>query len=501
MFAAGLEGSGVIGVSTFLSIQALHEEGVPKKGIARRLGVDVRTVRKWIARIERGDGHVQARQGSPGILAEHLETLKALVKRDCSAVQVHEALLKEDGFEASYATVRRMVAQLREKTPKVYCRLHFEPAEEGQIDFGYVGRMEHEGKLRKVWLFALTLCFSRYTYYELVLDQSVPTFLHAIRRGFEYFGGVPVRLKPDNLKAAVLLDQLGQSYYQEDFFRFCRHYGTLPDAARPRTPTDKGRVERSIGYAKGNFFRGREPTSFTQAQADLAAWRDGVANARLHATTQRRPKDMFEAERSTLKPLAAEPFEICFWGLYRVRKDCHVAMRGNFYSVPWKLAGERVLVRLAETEVTLFARGEEVARHERASGTGHSVTNPEHYPAEKRIATQEIHRRRVLLVRECGPYAAQYLGRLKASRYVRTTQLAQLSRLVVDHGAEAFEKACRRALHFDAFEGAATLQRILERGLHDHPLPPASTAKPASNGVCYARPAAEYDDVVAAVAS
>ena len=322
MFAAGLEGSGVIGVSTFLSIQALHEEGGPKKCIARRLGVDVRTVRKWIARIERGDGHVQARQGSPGILAEHLETLKAVVKRDCSAVQVHEALLKEDGFEASYATVRRMVAQLREKTPKVYCRLHFEPAEEGQIDFGYVGRMEHEGKLRKVWLFAMTLCFSRYTYYELVLDQSVPTFLHAIRRGFEYFGGVPVRLKPDNLKAAVLLDQLGQSYYQEDFFRFCRHYGTLPDAARPRTPTDKGRVERSIGYAKGNFFRGREPTSFTQAQADLAAWRDGVANARLHATTQRRPKDLFEAERAALKPLAAEPFEICFWGLWRVRQDC-----------------------------------------------------------------------------------------------------------------------------------------------------------------------------------
>src|SRR5688572_27937658 len=103
-------------------------------------------------------------------------------------------------------------------------------------------------------LFVMTLCHSRMAYYELVLDQTVPSFLGAIRRGFEFFGGVPRSLKPDNLKSAVLIDALGQRYYQEDFFRFCRHYGTLPNAARPMTPTDKGRCERDIGYAKSSCF-------------------------------------------------------------------------------------------------------------------------------------------------------------------------------------------------------------------------------------------------------
>lgn len=146
---------------------------------------------------------------------------------------------------------------LRRTEPEVYCRLRFRPGEEAQIDFGTIGRLAVDGKMRTVHLFVMTLCFSRYAYYELVTDQRVPTFLGAIRRAFEYFGGVPERIKPDSLRSAVLVDALGQRYYQEDFFRLCRHYGTVADAARPATPTDKGRTERDIGYAKGNCFRGR----------------------------------------------------------------------------------------------------------------------------------------------------------------------------------------------------------------------------------------------------
>ncbi len=76
------------------------------------------------------------------------------------------------------------------------------------------------------WLFAMTLCFSRYSYYELVLDQTVPTFQGAIRRGFEDFGGAPERLKPDNLRSAVLISSLGERYYQEDFWLSCRFSGS-----------------------------------------------------------------------------------------------------------------------------------------------------------------------------------------------------------------------------------------------------------------------------------
>jgi hypothetical protein len=80
---------------------------------------------------------------------------------------------------------------------------------------------------------------------------------------------------------------------------------------------------------------------------------------------------------------------------------------GNYYSVPWTLVGQTVLVRTTEREVTAFAGGETVVRHARLSGAGHTITEPRHYSPTKRIATQEIHRQRLGALRSAGPHAAE----------------------------------------------------------------------------------------------
>lgn len=491
----------MIAVSQFLAVKALLAERVPKKDVARRVGLDVRTVRKWARRIEAGGGPVPRRAVVPQVLDAFRERIAERVGRGWTAVQVHRELLGIAGFEGSYASVRRLVKSLRMATPDVYCRMTFAPGEEAQVDFAHVGSMDVGGGRRAVvHLLVVTLAFSRMLHAELVLDQTVPTFLGALRRAFEFFGGAPERVKLDNLKSGVLLDQLGQRYYQEDFFRLCRHYGAVPDAARPRTPTDKGRVERSIGYVRTSFLRGRAPTPLAQAQADLAAWRDGVANVRLHGTTQRRPVDLFAEERAALRPLPAEPYEVAVFGLHRVRKDCHVQVRGNFYSVPWRFVGQDVLVRLTETHVSVLAGEERVAHHARATGRGQDVTDRAHYPPFKREATQVVHRRRTEEIRSAGPHAADYLGRLLQGRRVRGDDVLALTRLLGAHGAAAFDAACRRAVHFDAIDGAATLERILDKGLHDMPLAsePATSAGPAAEG--YGRPLREYGALMEEVA-
>jgi len=379
----------------FLSIRALHEEGLSKKAIGRRLGVDVRTVRKYLRRIESGATAPERARG-PGKLERFEATVAAKVEQGLSAVQIYQDLCAEPGFSASYETVKRAVRTLRRSEPVVYCRQTFAPGDEGQIDFGEVGRMRVGDRMQRVYLFVLTLCYSRLAYYELVLDQKVVTFLGALRRAFEFLGGAPHHTKPDNLRSAVLVDQLGQRYYQEDFYRFCQHYGTVPDAARPRTPTDKGRVERDIRYAKGSAFQGRELTDYDEAVVHLARWRDEVANVRVHGTTRRRPIDLFAEERPSLRPLPPDPYEICLFGHYRVRKDCHVHLGGNFYSVPYVHVGEKVLVRQGEQMLQVLVDGEVIAHHALARGRGQTVTDPAHYPPTKRVATQEIHRQRVV---------------------------------------------------------------------------------------------------------
>jgi len=481
-------------MSSFLSVRALLEEGLPKKTIARRLGLDPRTVRRYARCFEAGaDAH--RRTAVPCKLDGHAVRVEEQARKGLTATQIYQDFCRE-GVEVSYPTVRRLVRTLRRTEPEVYCRMRYCPGEAGQVDFGEIGRIRVDGVERRVYLFVLTLCWSRYAYYELVLDQTVPTFLGAIRRAFEYFGGAPERLRPDNLKAAVLLDALGQRYYQEDFYRLCRHYGTLPDAARPYTPTDKGRCERDMGYAKGNCFNGREFASLEEAKAYLVWWREEVANVRLHGTTHRRPLDLFAEERSHLRPLPADPYEICEWGLYRVRKDCHFALLYNHYSVPHRFVGEQVLVRLSADTVTVFAGGAQVTEHERLQGRGRSSTILEHYPPEKRLATQEIHRRRVLAVRGAGPHAAEYASRLLGGRYVSSDQMARLARLVATHGDEAVDLACRRALHYDAAGNSIVIERILERGLQERPLPETRTV--ASGGADFPRPLQEYAELLVA---
>lgn len=298
-------------MSTFLAIRALHDERVPKKEIARRLSVHVQTVRACIRRIARGASEPRRATVSKK-LDQHLPAIEAKVSQGLSATQIFQDLSADPLFDACYETVKRAVRKLRIDEPQVYCRMSFAPGEEAQIDFGEIDMLDVGGERRRVWLFAMTLCHSRYSYYELVLDQTVPTFLGAIRRAFEHFGGVPARLKPDNLKSAVLVNALGERHYQEDFYRFCQHYGCVPDAARPATPTDKGRVERDIGYVKHSCFAGRQLKCFDEAVAWLARWHVEVASVRVHGTTRRRPIDLFhEAERAAPSSVSARSMARC----------------------------------------------------------------------------------------------------------------------------------------------------------------------------------------------
>jgi hypothetical protein len=105
---------------------------------------------------------------------------------------------------------------------------------------------------------------------------------------------------------------------------------------------------------------------------------------------------LIAAERRHALP---DVYPIAHWKEHRVRTDCHVQVQRNFYSVPYKLVGKVVVVRLDAMTVTVYYDFEVVARHERRLGRGETVTDRAHYPVHKQQATQDIHRDRVDRVR------------------------------------------------------------------------------------------------------
>lgn len=134
------------------------------------------------------------------------------------------------------------------------------------------------------------------------------TWLRVHRNAFEFFGGVPERVVPDNLKAAIVRACWDEPEAQQAYRECAEHYGFLISPCRPRTPQHKGKVEQGgVHYVKRNFCGGREPTPLPQLNQKVIEWCLTTAGGRIHGTTKERPLERFATEKPLLRPLPDTP--------------------------------------------------------------------------------------------------------------------------------------------------------------------------------------------------
>src|SRR6266508_1842542 len=191
--------------------------------------------------------------------------------RGVEGAAIWQRLQEDHHFAGSLSAVYRFLHRHTPTAVRATVRVETAPGEEAQVDFGSAGRLldPETGKLRKAWAFVMTLSWSRHQYVEFVWDQRVSTWLTLHRHAFENFGGVPKRIKLDNLKAAITKACIDDPQVQQAYRECAEHYGFLIDPCRPRTPEHKGKVERGVKYVKRNFIGGRTPTALPQANQDV----------------------------------------------------------------------------------------------------------------------------------------------------------------------------------------------------------------------------------------
>ncbi|MCL0081911.1 DDE-type integrase/transposase/recombinase, partial [Dehalococcoidia bacterium] len=139
------------------------------------------------------------------------------------------------------------------------------PGEEAQIDFGYLGMWQDPltGKRHKLWAFALILSFSRHMFVRIVTRMDQREWLMCHTLAFDFFGGAPKRIIPDNLKTGVIKADLYDPKFNQGN-ELAHHYGIIIDPARSGKPRDKARVERIIPYIRDSFWSGRDFTSLEE---------------------------------------------------------------------------------------------------------------------------------------------------------------------------------------------------------------------------------------------
>jgi len=385
----------------------------------------------------------------------------------------------ELGFQGSVSAIYRFLHRLAPAEPDVTVRVETAPGEEAQVDFGYAGKLldPESGRTRKAWAFVMTLSWSRHQYVEFVWDQSVRTWLTLHRHAFEYFGGVPKRIKLDNLKAAITRACVDDPQVQQAYRECAEHYGFLIDPCRPRTPEHKGKVESGVKYVKRNFLGGRKETSISQANADVLVWCGTTAGQRRHGTTKEQPLARFTTiERGLLLPLPASPYDLAIWKVATVARDCYVVFENAYYSVPFRLVAQQIQIRGGCTEVRIYTQDWQlVATHPRAQKAGERLTHSNHLPPEKLsglLLGKEACQARAT---EIGSATSEVVERLFADPAVdRLRTVGRILRLEETFGATRLEAACARALTFEE-PAHRTIKQILTQSLDHESVPTSST--------------------------
>lgn len=422
------------------------------------------------------------------------EVVKTLRKQGVEMVAIWQRLKDNYGYPGSYSSVRRFVAHLEPEEVEAYTRVHSPAGEEMQVDFGAVGPLYDPAseRIRTAYAFVATLCYSRHQYAELVFDQKVVTWIGLHRRAFDYFGGVPRRVVPDNLKAAVVKALVHDVVLGEAYRQMALYYGFLISPTRPYTPQHKGKVESGVHYVQRNFMAGQQFADIHYANQHLKTWIQEVAGVRNHGTTHQSPCKLFkEFEQAALMDLPVEPFSLCEIRTAKVHPDCHVVVSGSYYSAPYVHVGQKLDVYVRERVVELYQGQTLVATHVRCQKPGQWQTRLEHYPVHKAAYLQRTPDFCRQIAARLGPAASQVVETLLSERPLdRLRSVQAILRLEETVGAQRLEAACARAIHYGDVR-YRRIKEILNAALDREPLP--DTTSPLSTSPhTFARPTTDF---------
>jgi len=448
------------GIEMKFTVKTLLDKGYSQRAISRELEISRKTVKKYFDEINTTGVQVPKIEKSKK-LDKHKEQIKEWLGMGLTGVLIQEKLLKEKSLKISYASVSRYLSQF--KTPEVYVPLIAKPGEEGQVDFGYLGRFIKDGKAVKVWCFSMVLSHSRYSYNCLVTNQNVDSFIRCHIKSFEYFGAVPLTVKIDNLKAGVITPNFYEPTIQVQYAEFLKHYNCAPITARVRRGQDKGKVEAGVKYVKMNFLKRIEHQNFHKLEKEILAWTTNICNKRLHGTTKKIPVDVFNtSEKKEMYSLPNKRYELFKIEHRKVNSYAHISYKNNHYSVPYTYIGQKLIIKSNDAILKIYDDAREIALHQINKNDGEFITVDEHAPPEKQKKTEEMYREKAT---SFGRETSLFLEKVKKEKPQTWIQIIRgVFSLKKNYDAKSINLACKRALEYGVYE-YSTVKNICKNGL------------------------------------
>lgn len=468
--------------------------GAGKKKIAARLGLDPKTVRRY-ARAGEACG-LAAGGGEASLTDELLAAVVATLGIGVAAGHEHgdawrcceqqrdfiaehlrggvrlskvRRLMQRQGVGVPYSTLHRFASsELGFGRPQVTLPVvDGAPGEELQVDTGWMTLMEPDerGRRRRFRAWIFTPAVSRYRFVYPCLRETIESAIEAFEAAWDFYGGVFKVAIPDNTKVIVQTADPLEPKIAPAFLEYAQARGFVIDPARVRTPTDKGRVERSVRDVRDDCFGGEVVRDVEHAREIARRWCEHEYGMRRHSTTRRLPREHFESvEKPALLPAPTARFDVPVWCDPKVARDHFAQVLGALYTLPTRLIGKKLRAR-ADSQLVRFYDGATLVKtHARQPKGGRAIDTTD-FPAERAPYAMRDVAWLARQAREHGESVGLLADRLLATDlpWTKMRAVRALLSLCRKYGDARVEDACARALRED-MTSIHRLTRMLSQG-------------------------------------
>jgi transposase len=344
------------------------------------------------------------------------------------------------------------------------------------------------GEVHKAHFFVSTLGDSSYPYVEAFPDEQLDKWLMAHVHAFEWIGGVPRVVVPDNLKSAVTKANYYDPQFNPAYWELAKHYNVAVIPARIRRPQDKGAVESSVGWLETwllEWLRGKQFFSFAELNTAIRDRLHELAKRPFKKRPGSREEVFLGVDKPSLRPLPTARYEHAEYATRSVPSDYHVEYDGFYYSVPYTLHKQKVTLRATgETVEIMNSNRERVATHVRRYFGSRYVTTTGHMPKNHRFQREKDHfdgARYREWAANIGQNTAFVIERMLTAQHVEETAYRScmgVLQMTKTYGHGRLEAACEKARGMNSCT-YTTIKNILKNAQDRIPAPPKPKPMPA----------------------
>jgi len=452
------------------TVITLHGQGWSIRRISRELGISRKRIRRLLVsnsvlRDTTPGTRIKPKKKRPGKLDPYKGFIAELLEKysNITGQRVYEHL-RLRGYEGGITIVQDYLKSVRQMGSKTPVRLvETDPGQRAAhdwSDFRIHFTSDKKNSSTQVTFFSYILSYSRRQYIEVVDDKTQKTLLRALIGAFIYLDGVPREIKSDNQRACVDRWEAGRPVFNARYLEFATHYRFRPLTITPGRPQENLKVERPFYYLERSFLNGREFRDMDDLKIQLQQWLKDVNDVRIHATTRKRPIDMYIQEHPYLQILPVNHFDTSEVAHLVVNQESCVQWKGYQYVVPQKYMYEVCPVRITEDHLVVYSpAGEQLACHPLAEpGRRERYVGVHHKTGKKPdLAIADVISRLEAFAPEMGEYIEQ-VKRHKPGSWRH--HLKSLLAMKVNYRVDDILVAVRRAQQYKVFESGA-IERFL----------------------------------------